>query len=232
MDELRLKRPNGFKRSEKVKLKFAYMALVGATLVPGVASAATVTVGPGGFDDGWATAVTYENDNSVARRGVNHGRDDATNALGMTAPGGGFFEIGFGSTADFTFGTSFTGPVTIAEISFGDPAGYPETVEVFVGSGVGASFVGTSVGTFTNAQAQAGVTVDLSIAGVGPFETLRMLDTSPLTSFNESDANGPLGGFDLDAVRVAPAVPLPASGVLLAGALAGAAALRRKARKA
>ena len=211
-----------------MKLKFAYMALVGAALVPGLASAATVTVGAGGANDGWATEVTYENDNSVARRGTRNGRDNAMNALGETD--GSFFEIGFGATADFTFGSQFTGPAQIIEVSFSDASLFPESVEVWVGTGTGADFVGTSVGTFTNVQAQASLSVDLSSVA-GPFGTLRLVDTSPLSSSIEADGSGALGGFDVDSVRVAP-IPLPASGLLLAGALGGAVALRRKARKA
>jgi len=188
------------------------------------AQAATVTVGPGGFDAGYATSITYEYDNAVARRGTANTRDNALNALG--AADGDFFEIGFGSTIDLTFGTTFDTSVSIFEITFGSAARFPESVELLVGSG--GSF--TSVGSVSNVAAAGGVTVAL---GSGVFDTVRLIDTSPLSSSAQSDALGRLGGFDVDSVRVTPSVvPVPAALPLLAMGIGGLGlmARRRKSR--
>lgn len=203
-------------------------AAVAATLVatPAIVSAAVVTAGPGGFDNGFATTITFEDDNVVARRGVANGRDNALNALG--AADGGFFELGFGSTADFTFGTLFNGDVTAFEVTFGTPGAFPEIVEVSVGLGA-APF--TTIGTLTNSDASGANGGSLTITGGGLFDTVRLTDMSPVTSTFENDVNGnPVGGFDINAVRVS-AVPVPAAGLLLLGALGGFAGLRRR-RKA
>lgn len=179
---------------------------------PMVAEAATVTVGSGGFDDGWATTITYEDDNEVARRGTLNDRDNALNALGSSD--GDFFELGFGSSADFTFGTVFDGSVSIFEITFGNAAGWPEEVDVYVG------FAGAFqlADTFTNVAAQGGGDVPLAALVGGPFDTIRLVDQSPLSSSGQSDSVGNLGGFDIDAVRVSP-VPIPAAVWLFASAL-------------
>jgi len=203
-------------------------AAVAATLVatPAIVSAAVVTIGPNDFNGGFATGITYDNDNVAARRGVTNDRDNGLNALG--APDSAFFELGFGSTAFFTFGTLFNGDVTAFEVTFGSPGAFPEVVEVAVGLGM-APF--TTVGTLTNSDASGANGGSLTITGGGLFDTVRLTDMSPLTSTFENDVNGnPVGGFDVNAVRVSP-VPVPAAGLLLLGALGGFAGLRRR-RKA
>ena len=64
-------------------------AAVAVALSSVAASAATVTAGPGGFNDGYATSITYDD---AAPRGTGNDRADPTNALGSTV--GDFFEIG------------------------------------------------------------------------------------------------------------------------------------------
>lgn len=193
----------------------------GLSAAPMVSSAATVTAGPGGFNDGWATTITYEDDNSVARRGTSHDRDNPLNALG--ANDNKFFELGFGSSADFTFGTLFDTTATVFEITFGNVGSYFEKVGVYVGK-AGAFQM---AGTLTNLQAQAGGSVSLAAVSGGPFDTIRLVDMTPFSA----TATNPRGGFDVDAVRVTPsAVPLPAAGMMLLTAMAGGvvAARRRK----
>lgn len=177
------------------------------------AHAATVTVGPGGFDAGWATTITYDDE---AARGTANDRDNPLNALG--AADGSFFEIGLGSFADLTFGTEFDSTATAYEVTFGDISDFPESIDIYAGNGVGAGFGGVFVTSMTNADAAGGGL--FSVAGLGIFETLRFIDTSPSDGLKT-------GGFDIDAVRVAP-VPLPAAGLLLLGALAGGVTLRRR----
>ena len=176
-------------------------------------NAATVTQGPGGFDDGWATTITYDD---AAARGSSGDRDNGLNALG--AADGSFFELGFGGYADFTFGAMFDASVTVYEITFGSAAGWPEAVRVLVGSA--GSF--TELGTITNAAAATGATLS---ATLGMFDTVRLIDATDASRFSSR-----VGGFDVDAVRVAAIapVPLPAGAVLLLTGLAGAFVLRRK----
>ena len=91
---------------------------------------------------------------------------------------------------------------------------YLETAEVW--GGAAGSF--TKIAEITNSME----TIALSFSGI--FDTLRIIDTSPVILGRGRD------GFDIDSVSVSP-VPLPAAGVLLAGALAGVAGLRRVRRK-
>ena len=195
------------------------LALVTAAFAVGAsaASAAVVTEGPGGFDDGWATEITFENDNSIAKRGTSNDRDDPLNALGATD--GEFFEIGIGSTIDLTFGTLFDTSVNVIEVTFGNPANFVESANVYVG--VGGSF--TLVGQIFNTGAQdPGTTLSLNRLVGGPFDTIRLTDTTV--------TNASTGGFDVDSVRVEP-VPIPAAGLLLVGGLGlmGAMRARKKA---
>ena len=175
------------------------------------ASAATVTyTDPLLPIDGYATGITYDD---AALRGSANGRDNAANALGNTP--GDFFEIGYGSTVDLTFGTLFTSPGSTVEVTNGSRSGWLESVRIFVGTAGGAFFEITG-SPFTNAAA----TLNFSFTG-GPFDTLRFVDTSPVRPGTTT------GGWDIASVRVTP-IPLPAGGLLLLGGLAGLAGLRRR----
>ncbi len=193
----------------------------GLLVLCSAAQAATVTAGPGGFDGGYATTITYESDNSFARRGTSNDRDNPLNALGATD--GAFFELGFRGTADFTFGTRFANTIEITEVTFGSPSNFPEAVKVYVGDGGLFQFVTE----LTNVAAQGGGVISLAGLIGTSFDTVRLVDASPLSSTAQSDAFGPLGGFDIDSIRVAP-VPLPAAGVMLLTALGGMAFMRRR----
>lgn len=194
---------------------------LGALALAGAAHAATVTVGSGGFNDGWATTITYEDDNSVARRGTSNDRDNALNALGPND--GNFFELGFRGSADFTFGKKFKASAQIFEVTFGSASSFPEAVDVYVGDGGLFQFVAR----ISNVAAQGGGIVPLTGLIGSTFDTLRLVDASPLSSSAQSDQLGRLGGFDIDAIRVAP-VPLPAAGAMLIAAIGGLAFLRRR----
>ncbi|WP_424969427.1 VPLPA-CTERM sorting domain-containing protein [Dinoroseobacter sp. S76] len=197
-----------------MKTTYGAIALVGAVLAGSTASAATVTEGPGGFDNGYATTITYDD---AAARGTLNGRDNALNALG--AVDGQFFEIGLGSTVDLTFGARFLDGGTVVEVTFGDPANHPESVEIFAGiAGDASSFVAIDQVSISNADAQGPVGVSFTFAG-GPYNTLRFTDTTV--------TNLATGGFDIDSVRVSP-VPLPAGLLLLGTAMAGLGAVRRR----
>ncbi|WP_306145157.1 VPLPA-CTERM sorting domain-containing protein [Roseibium sp. MMSF_3412] len=178
----------------------------------GAAYAAPVTVGPGGFDGGYATSITYDD---AAARGTANDRDNALNALG--AADGNFFEIGFGSFVDLTFGAVFDNSVVkVFEITFNNVAAFPESVDLYVGSG--GSF--TFVDSISNLAAQTGAT---AITGAGVFDTVRLMDTStPLFGATT-------GGFDIDSVKVTP-IPLPAGIALLGTGLAFAGFMSRRRR--
>lgn len=204
-----------------MKIK-AFVASVAAAFVVAGAStiqAATVTAGPGGFNDGWATEITFDD---AALRGVTNDRDNPLNALGPADTN--FFEIGFGSTVDLTFGTSFANETTVFEVTFNSVLAFPEEVELYVGQ----NNIFTYVTNVSNAGAQnsdGGASVLLPLGQ--EFDTIRLVDVSPLSSTSESVNGVPVGGFDINAVRVTP-VPLPAAGFLLLAALGGLFAARRR----
>ncbi len=184
-----------------------------------------MTVGSGGFNNGFATSITFDDE---AARGTSNNRDDPFNALGFND--GSFFEIGFGSFVELTFGTTFSAEAAIFEVTFGNPSNFPESADIFAGNGGNFTFVAS----LPNVDAQGGAV--LSLAGLlgGPFDTIRIEDTSsPIR-------NALTGGFDIDAVQVTtgpndnvPIVPLPAALPLMAGGLGllGLMGWRRK-RKA
>lgn len=197
-----------------MKKVFAAGAALAALSFAGAAGAATVTVGPGGYNDGYATQVTYNNDNAVAGRGTADGRDNGENALG--AADGKFFEIGNNDEVIFTFGTLFTSPGSVTEVTFGGrTTTWVEQVMVYVGNLSSNTWVAVNEAPISNALPTTSFTFD-----GGPFDAMKFVH------FGNMD---PSRSFDIDSVRVAP-VPLPAAGLLLVGALGGMSLLRRKQR--
>lgn len=163
-----------------------------------------------------AATMLYATDATIVTdgpRGTNDDRANIANALGSEV--GDFFELGYGAVVDFTFGRLFTGPGHVLEVTFSVPPKWVESVQIQAGRGG----VFTDVATISNAQAQfePGARFDLA----GAYDTLRLIDTSPVRE------NAPTGGFDVDYVSVA-AVPLPAAGLMLLGALGGLALFRRR----
>jgi hypothetical protein len=188
-------------------------ALLGA--LTGTASATIVTYSnPALPIDGYATSITYDD---AALRGSTNDRDNPDNALGATD--GDFFEIGYGSTVDLTFGTLFRPSGTTVEITNGTRGpntSFFETITVFFG----INGVFTQVATLTNAGPNGPLTLTFSLPGGPSYDTIRFVDTTV-------GRPGPTGGWDIDSVRVSP-VPLPAAGLLLLAGLGGLAALRRR----
>ncbi len=88
--------------------RFLAAVIAGSALYAVPASALIVTAGPGGFDNGFATSITFDD---AAARGTNNDRDNPLTALG--SPNGNFFEIGFGSTIDLTFGSLFDTSISV-----------------------------------------------------------------------------------------------------------------------
>jgi hypothetical protein len=148
-------------------------------------------------------------------RGTENDRDDITNAFGEAD--GAFFELGRFATVDFTFGQDFRGPGNIVEVTFGDVASFPESVDVFGLQDGGDPVFLATIGNL-DAEDEDGATFAFN----GIYDTLRLVDTSLAP-------NGLLrGGFDVDSIAVA-AIPLPAAGLLLLGALGALGLARRRA---
>lgn len=189
-------------------------AAVAGALMAGVA-------GPAAADYIYATSVTPSlTDNVAAGRGTANDRANSANALG--APDGKFFEIGLNGYVDFTFSSPFTGPGLIFEVTFGDRENWPEFAEVLLGyNGVFTPLSGSATG---NADGMTALNF-----GGGPFDTIRLLNAAGTI---ETDCGGYLcGGFDVDAIAVTPfEIPLPASVLMLVGALASLGLLRLSVR--
>ena len=146
-------------------------------------------------------------------RGTNNDRDDLSNALGESL--GDFFELGLGAVVDFSFGRVFTGPGSVVEVSFSETG---PLEQVLIQGGRDGAF--TDIATITNkipgAQSPEGAQFLFS----GAFETLRLIDQTP--------ADGrETGGFDVDRISVA-AIPVPAAGALMLGALGAFGLMRRR----
>lgn len=182
-----------------------------ATGLAGAAGAATVTVGAGGYDNGYATQVSYNSDHVAVKRSTDRG--DGQNALG--ASDGKFFEIGLLGEVIFTFGTTFVSPGVVTEVTFGNRSGWVEKANVHVRNAVSGVWTLVNEAPISNAQAVTSFTFD-----GGPFDAMKF---SHFGSTNLAADRS----FDIDSVRVAP-VPLPAAGLMLLGAVGGLAALRRK----
>ncbi|NRB00624.1 MAG: VPLPA-CTERM sorting domain-containing protein [Rhodobacteraceae bacterium] len=149
-------------------------------------------------------------------------RANICNALG--APDGSFPpEFGFTSTGnfgelEFTFGTEFTGPAYIWEVTGGSTANWTESLDIVA---VTAGGVEAEIVSVTNLGADAGGNnsqwkIDFDFEEDGPFAFLRVRNPS-----------GPGDKFDIDAIGVT-AVPLPATGLMLIAGLGGIAAMKRR----
>jgi hypothetical protein len=208
------------------------VAFAAATLMGGAqAQAATV----------YATSVV----DSIIGSGV-RGPDGDTNpsVTAIGAPDGAFYSPGIGGLLvlgyEATFGQGFQ--VQAFEITFtcNDNGGagctnWPETAEIFVGSGwvAGATSVAdalalnsgfTSLAIVNNNEAQNGKLIALATS---PFNQIAIVDRStPNGRVETSNA-----GFDIDAVGIAP-VPLPAAGWLALAGFAGLGFLGRRRNKA
>ena len=192
---------------------------IAALIVAGMAAstASAATVGPGGFDGGYATSITY--DDTLTGRTTSNDRDNPLNSLGAT--NGTFFELLIGETVDFTFGSDFVSPGSIVEVTFGSVANFFESVNIFAGNaGDISSFVAIDQNPLGNGGAQGPTGATFTFSG-GPFDTLRITALQSPNGVN---------GFDIDSIRVS-AVPLPAGALLLMSGLVGLPLLRRR-RKA
>jgi hypothetical protein len=158
----------------------------------------------------WASSVDSFTPGSFSV--VTPGRDDTNNALGE--PDGKMLSLGFGGELIVSFGKLFKEPGRIVEITFVPPSTHVEIVKVFAG----LNGIFTEIATISNLA--AGLAGGAAFGFSGVFDQIKLVDVSPLNG-------GSTDGFDVDAISVA-AVPLPAGGLLLIGALGGLALLRRR----
>jgi len=135
-------------------------------------------------------------------------RSDPNAALG--AADGSFVSLGLGGEIVLAFSQPFKAVGEIFEVTFNDKTKHPESADIYVGDGVTWTLI-ASVKNY----------LSTSFAATGIFTQLKIVDTT---------TKGPsFDGFDIDAVSVSP-VPVPAAGLMLAGALAGLGSLRRRQR--
>lgn len=144
---------------------------------------------------------------------VQASRSDPTTAFDEAD--GNFVSLGFGGSIVLTFGTKFGSPGAIIEITNVARSTYVESARIFGITALGDEFV---LADITNENA----TTQIFFEGI--YTKMRILDTTTDLGVNDRVARD---GFDIDAVGVS-AVPLPAGGLLLVGALGGLAALRRR----
>lgn len=181
------------------------------TLGAEVASATTVH----------ATSITVGS-TTVTTQTNTTDRGDLGNALGASDatqnPFSGFYSLGLGGSAVFGFGTNFGAPGAVLEVTSGSRSAHPENllVEAF---NIAAN-AWESLATISN-QGPTGLTlaVSLPLEPGAVYSLLRLTDMSPIASGRD--------GWDIDSVSVS-AVPVPAAGLLLIGALGGLVALRRR----
>ena len=164
----------------------------------------------------YATTVESTTLGTVGASYAGSGRDDSSNALG--APDGAFYSPGVGGEIVVSFGTVFTGDGVVYEVTNGSPAGWPESVDIYVSNSAMGAW-GTAVASVDNSAAASGATFTFA----GAWQYMRLVDTSVAANSGGADADG----FDIDAIGVQ-AVPVPASALLLGAALAGLGVARRK----
>lgn len=164
---------------------------------------------------GASAATLYATDATIVTDGPRGTANDRANLANTYGEGiGDFFELGFGGVVDFTFGRLFTGAGSLVEVTFGDASKFPETARIQAGR----KGVFTDVATVLNGEAQPPVGALFNLTGI--YDTLRVID--------ETAVRGKTGGFDVDRISVS-AVPVPAAGALLLGALALFGLVRRRA---
>lgn len=142
-------------------------------------------------------------------------RDDPNDALG--APDGAFYEIGENGRLDLGFGQPFTGPSSTIEITFGNRAAFDEDTMLFGLDGLGGE---TLLASFTNDDA-VGNTITVNFDGI--YTALSFRDYS----VTGPDTGRRVNGIDIDSVSVS-TIPVPAAGLLLAGALGALGLARRR----
>lgn len=147
---------------------------------------------------------------------------DRSDPLAVIGPADGvFYSLGFGGDMVLDFGAGFVkAPGTVSEITF-KLEGYIEKVKILVSKT--RDFTGAESAVVSNQT--AGLPGGASLTFAAPsFRYVKLVDMS-------ARGYGARDGFDVDSISFSP-VPVPAAGLMLAGAVAGLGALRRRAKKA
>ena len=140
-----------------------------------------------------------------------------------------FLSLGMGGSAVFSFGSSFTGPVTIYETTWNRPNRYNEYAQVWAATDDVLTSSGINLGSDAwvllspsvynqNGDSLGGQTVFAN----GIYSYLKITD---ITSSAPDGSNG--DGFDINAVSVSP-TPIPGAIWILGVGLAGLIGVRRK----
>lgn len=192
------------------KTTLSALALVAMTAV----SASAATVHATSIKVGATTVMAPTNTTNRADLGNALGASNAYNAGNGVF--GGFYSLGIGGSADFGFGTRFGAPGTVVEVTAGTRSQHVERVSVFAFNVLTSAW--DALGSISN-QGSNTLTLAIPLPLGAVYDKLRLTDTSPFVAGRD--------GFDIDSISVT-AVPLPAGGLLLLGALGGLAALRRR----
>lgn len=133
-----------------------------------------------------------------------------------------FYSLGKGGNLVLDFGNGFVkAPGNVSEITF-RLAGYLEKVRIYVSETL--DFTGAESVIVSNKTAGQPGGASLTFAAPS-FRYVKLVDIGPA-----NDGDFGLDGFDVDSISFSP-VPVPAAGLMLAGAVAGLGALRRRAKK-
>jgi hypothetical protein len=183
-------------------------------LVLGAEVAAATTVHATSITVGSTTVTTQTNTTNRGDLGNALGASDATQNPSFR----GFYSLGLGGSAVFGFGTNFGAPGAVIEVTSGSRSAHPESLLVEALNIVTGLW--DTLGSISN-QGPTGLTlaVSLPLQPGATYSLLRLTDTSPFAQGRD--------GWDIDSISVS-AVPVPAAGLLLIGALGGLAALRRR----
>lgn len=186
----------------------------------------------------YATKVEFYDNKGTS---MDNYRKDTSNALGAPQldPNNNsnqdFLSLGIGGEAIFSFGTLFSGQVTLWETTWGNysqQSQYDEKVQVLVGNDLGSNDW-LDIGTIENIDDNAfksPLGASLQINNNNTYKYVKLIDKSPRLAGRD--------GFDVNAIAVmgvdAVSVPEPTSslGLLALGTFGASSLLKRKQQKA
>jgi len=205
--------------------------ITGRKIMLGIRTAACLVVASCGCSSAFAgmmNASSVEHfDQGLTKNGsaVASNRSDPTAALGAPELTDtlNFVSLGIGGSLILGFDSPFAKEsVIVWETTYGNPANYPESAEIWIGSGEtwdSADFL--FVSDLANDEDGMEISLATLLTEVSEFHYLKIIDTTDI-----SIHNGNADGFDVDGVSVT-AIPTPGS-VGLAFMSAGVASRRRR----
>jgi hypothetical protein len=163
----------------------------------------------------YATAVDYAPGTGI----TDANRKVESNALGDA--NGNFLSLGIGGLAVFSFGTPFSAPGSVLEVTYGDRTDHVETAKVY--GGLTYDPVTNDITSFVFLGNLINTSSSSILSFLGVYNFLAILDTSVGGSGRD--------GFDIDAISVT-AVPVPAGVALLGTGIAALGFMGRRRKKA